>query len=272
MPFPRMWALWSAAALAVITAALQLFVWTAPTLHDLVAGNAPPEAQQGLRMIWYGVAAITLTYPLVLLLLRPMPPDVTRPVLGFVALLNGTQALLFTAAALWLDGPPGLLLLPQWALYAAVAALAWRARPPRPVSPARRGRARLVLFWVTMMVAVFQAILHSVVATSQGWPAQLLASNTPSASRLALYVTWLFSCVLFISVPAALLWSLRAPAAAGRFVLRYVAALVAVLMVSWASMMALGLGHDMTPAGPFSLALLVTLVALNGRNGRCESP
>ncbi|MGI5292089.1 hypothetical protein ACQEVF_53515 [Nonomuraea polychroma] len=264
---PRMWALWSAAAFAVMTAVLQLFVWTAPTIHDLMVGNAAAEARQGLRMMWYGVAAITCTYPLVLLLLRRMPPVVTKPVLGFVALLTGSQALLFTVAALWMDGPQGLLSLPQWALYAAVAALVWLARPPRPAESsaplARRSRGRLVLFWLTVIFGGFQAILHGVVATSQGWAAELLASNTPPASRPALYVTWLFSCVVFISVPVALVWSLRAPAAAGRFVVRYVAALIGVLMTSWAGTVAFGLGPDMDPAGPVSLAITVVLIALN---------
>ncbi|MET8875290.1 hypothetical protein [Nocardia sp. NPDC004604] len=263
----RPWALKTAVAVATITAVLHTFVQATPTIGALMAGNATAEAQQGLRMMWHGMSAIAWSYPVVLLLLPRKPAPVTRPALGYIALLNGTQALLYAAAGVWVDGASGLRSLPQWTLHAAVAGLALLARPPRSAEesqpPVRPRPGRRVLLWVATLVGALNAILHTALATFQGWPAALLTSDTLSSPKQALYAMWLFSCVLFISVPAVVVWSLRAPAAAGRFVVRYAAVLAAALMVSWACAMAFGLGHDLTPVGPFSLGLLVALTALS---------
>lgn len=120
-----------------------------------------------------------------------------------------------------------------------------------------------MLFVVTVAITGLSGIFHTIWGTSQSWPAALLASNTAFLPKLTLYAMWLFSCVIFLSVPAALLWSLRAPAAAGRFVVRYAAVPVVALMAAWASAMALGLGSNLPPTGPISLGLLAALTALS---------
>ncbi|MGP4022046.1 hypothetical protein [Actinomadura sp. 3N407] len=267
---PRTRALGAAAALATVIAVLHTFVQATPTIDALMAGDTPAESQQGLRMMWHGMSAIAWTCPVVLLLLRRMPAAVTRPVLGFVALLNGSQALFYAAAGLavlWADGASGPLSLPQWALHAPVAALAWLARPSRPAQqsarPARRRRGHLVLPWFTAIFATVMAAFHFVQGTFMSWPAEVLASNTTSPAKPALYVMWLFSCVVFTSVPVAVVWSLRAPAAAGRFVVRYAAVLVAALMVSWCIEVTFVSGDDLQPSGWPVLGVLAALTALS---------
>ncbi|QKW05340.1 hypothetical protein HUT18_02070 [Streptomyces sp. NA04227] len=259
-------ALWWAAALAAIAAALHTFVQTGPTLDALMDGDGDPEARQGLRMMWHGMSAIAWTCPVVLLLLRHRPATVTRPVLGLIALLNGSQAALFAVAALWVDGASWPLSTPQWALHAPVAFLAWRARPARPAGrpepPVRRGRGRLALLWCAIVVAVLNAVVHSL-ATLHSWPDALLASDTASGPKLTLYVMWLFSCVLFCAIPVTMVWSRRTSAAAARFLLGYLAVLVTALAVSWAVTITFGFGPDLTPVGPFSLGLLAALTALS---------
>ncbi|GAA2635381.1 hypothetical protein GCM10010411_87960 [Actinomadura fulvescens] len=259
-----MWALWSAAALAATAAMLHTFVQADPTIDALMAGDADPESQQGLRMMWHGMSAIAWTYPVVLLLLRHRPATVTRPVLGCVALLNGSQAVLFAATALWVDGASWPASVPEWALHGPVAVLAWLARPSNGPKPrARRTRGRLVLLWCALMIAALNAIFHTVSGTLQSWPDALLDSDTASGPKLTLYSMWLFSCVVFCAIPVTMVWSRRTSAAAARFLLRYLAALVAALGVSWAGAIAFGLGPDLTPVGPVSLGLLATLTALS---------
>jgi hypothetical protein len=213
------------------------------------------------------MSAIAWTYPVLLLLVRRLPAAVTRPILGFIGLLAGAQALLHAATGLWIEDGSDPWAPPQWTLQVAVAALAFLARPPRsavaPAPPTRRGPRRLVLLWLTIAFAAVQAIFHTALATLQSWPAALLASDTAGPPTRALYAMWLFSCVLFFSVPTALVWSLWAPAAGGRFVVRYAAVLIAILMVSWAGTMTLGHGPDLPAIGPLSLGLLAALTALS---------
>lgn len=253
------------AALATVSAVLHTFVQAGPTLDALIDGDAKEETQHGLRMMWHGVSAIAWTYPVVLLLLRPRPTAVTRPVLGCVAMLNGSQAVLYLLAGLRVHGASGLFSVPEWALLAAVAVLAWLARPPassdKPSPGAARSPRRSRWLWPTLIYAALAAILHTVFATWKGWPADLLASDTPSDPTLTLYAMWLFSCVLFCTLAAALVWSLRAPALASCFLLRYLAVLVGVLAVSWTS--AVASGQDLAPSGAVSLAIQTVLVALS---------
>ncbi|MGH8881462.1 MAG: hypothetical protein ACRD0P_29615 [Stackebrandtia sp.] len=262
---PRTWTLWAAVVLAAGAAVLHTFVQTGPTIGALMDGNTPAEARQSLRMMWHGMSAIAWTYPVVLLLMRGAAAEVARPVLGLITLLAGSEALLQAVAGLRADSEAGLLLLPQWTLYAAVAALAWLARPhgtaQGPTQPVRRGRGRLVLLWFTMILGFVAAVYHAVWGTLDQWAAALLVSDTPVGPKLTLYAMWLFSCVVFIAVPVTLTWSLRAPTAAGRFAVRYVAVLIAALMVSWTVTLVLGFGPDMKPVGPPFLGLLVALTA-----------
>ncbi|KFC70602.1 hypothetical protein FF80_00874 [Devosia sp. LC5] len=255
----------AAAVLSAIIAALHTFLLTPLTIDALMAGDTIAKAQQGLRMMWYGMSAIAWTYPIVLLSLTIMRPSATRAMLGLIASFNVAQAMFYLTASLWID-PSSYVVLMLCVLHAAAGALVLYARPPyqagEPVAP-RRGGYRLVLFCMALAIAAPNAVYHTVFATLYGWPAELLASNTPPAPKQMLYAMWLFSCVLFTSIPAALLWSLRAPAAAGRFVLRYLALLIATLMVSWGSAMALGIGPELLPSGPISLGLLVALTALS---------
>lgn len=275
---PRTRALWAAAALATVSAALHAFVWTDPTVDALMAGDAAAEARQGLRMMWHGMSAIAWTVPVVLLLLRNRPAAVTRPVLGCVALLSGSQAVLYAVAGVQVHGVSGPLSVPEWALHASIAALAWTARPARPADgperPARPGRGRLVLLWVALIDAVLNAAFHTVAGTLQSWPEALRTSDTDSGPKLTLYVMWLFSCVLFCAVPAAMVWSRRASAAAGRFLLRYLAVLVAILGVAWGGAIALGHGDDLPPIGAASLGVQALLAALSAppKTGRRSAP
>lgn len=260
------WALGAAALLSAAAAILHTFVQATPTLDALLASTAGAETRQSLRMMWHGMSAIAWTYPVLLALLWRRPAGVARPVLAFLAVLNGTQALFLLAAGLWAEGARGPLSLAQWALYAAVAALAWAARPPAPAEkgrPGHRGRARLVLLWATTIVSGFAAVYHLVVGTFQSWPADLLASDTTSPAKPGLYAMWLFSCVVFAAVPVVQVWSTRAPAAAGRFLVRYTAVLVAALMASWTLTLLLGRGPDMLPVGPFTLGLMAALTAMS---------
>ncbi|WP_433334240.1 hypothetical protein [Spirillospora sp. CA-294931] len=261
-----MWALGTAAALGTVIAVLHTFVRADPTIDALMDGNAPADAQQGLRMMWHGMTLIAWTCPVVLLLLRHRPATVTRPALGFVALLNGSQAVLYAAAAV-AEGASGPLSLPHWALHAPVAILAWLARPPRPAEreapPSRPCRQRLVVLVATLLLSTTMAILHFIEGTFLGWAADLLSSDTGSPEEPALYVMWLFSCVLFASVPLSVAWSLRAPVAAGRFVVRYNAVLMAALMASWARAVASGEGDAIQSTGWIALALLSALTALS---------
>ncbi|GGY02066.1 hypothetical protein GCM10010324_56220 [Streptomyces hiroshimensis] len=269
MRLARPWALWAAVAVATITAVLHTFVQTTPTLDALMAGDAAAEGRQGLRMMWHGMSAIAWTYPVVLVLLRHCPAAVTRPALGCVALLNGSQAVMYVATGLGGHGISGLLSVPEWALHAPVAVLAWLARPARPPGrPAphtRRSRGRLVLLWLAIVFSTFMAVFHTVSGTFDSWPAYLLDSDTALDPKLTLYAMWLFSCVLFWTLPLTVVWSLRARTEAGRFLLAYVAVLVAALAVSWAVTKALGIAPDLTPAGPVSLGLNATLTALSAR-------
>lgn len=262
----RPWALRTAVVAATITAVLHTFAQATPIIDALMTHNATAESQQGLRMMWHGMSAIVWTYPVALLLLARMPAAVTRPALGYLALLNGAQAVLYLAAGLWTDGASGLKSLPQWIFHAVVAGLALSARPPRPPEfaqpPVRRHRWQRIVLWLSLIVGSLNAIVHTVLATSQGWPVALLDSDTPSPAKPSLYATWLFSCVVFIAVPATVAWSLRSDPAAARFIVRYTAALVATLAVSCSAAMVFGLGHDLTPIGPLSLTLLATLTAL----------
>ncbi|MEU8802871.1 hypothetical protein [Spirillospora sp. NPDC048819] len=268
-PASPVWTLGAAAALAAVLAVLHTFVQATPTIDALMAGDTPAESQQGLRMMWHGMSAIAWTCPVVLLLLRQAPAAAARPVLGFVAVLNGSQAVFYAAAALvllWADGSFGSLSLLPWALHAPVAVLAWLARPSRPerqTPPPARRRGRLVLLWSTTVLAAVMAAFHLIQGTFMSWPAEVLASDTTSPAKPALYVMWLFSCVVFLSVPVAVVWSLRAPAAAGRFVVRYAAVLVAALMVSWFVEVTFVSGDDLQPSGWVVLGLLATLTALS---------
>ncbi|MER7076520.1 hypothetical protein SAMN02982929_04178 [Saccharopolyspora kobensis] len=261
----RMWALVTAVALATVTAVLRTFVQTEPVIEALMASDAPAESRQALRMMWHGMTAIFWTYPLVLVLLRNRSASVTRPVLGCLALLNGSQAVLYAVTGLWVVRGP--LSVPEWALPAAVAVLAWLARPARsPGAPAtrpRRGRGRLVLLWVALVNAVFNAVFHTVEGTLMSWPAELLASDTATGPKLTLYAMWLFSCVLFCAVAVTMARSLRTSSAACRFLLRYLAVLVAALGVSWAGAIAFGAGPDLPPIGPVALAIQAVLAALS---------
>ncbi|GLZ79813.1 hypothetical protein Afil01_46200 [Actinorhabdospora filicis] len=260
------WTLGAAALLSAAAAILHTFVQATPTLDALMASTAAPETRQSLRMMWHGMSAIAWTHPVLLALLWRRPAGVARPALAFLAVLNGTQALFLVAAGLWAEGAAGLLSLPQWAPHAAVAALAWAARPSAPTEPGRpghRGRARLVLLWATTIVTGCAAVYHLIVGTFHSWPADLLDGDTASPAKPALYAMWLFSCVVFASVPAVLVWSTRAPAAAGRFLVRYTAVLVACLMASWTLTLILGYGPDMLPAGPVTLGLMAALTAMS---------
>ncbi|MFC5143269.1 hypothetical protein [Streptomyces aureoversilis] len=281
----RPWALWAAVAVATVTAALHTFAQAAPALDALMAGDAAAEARQGLRMMWHGMSAIAWTYPVVLVLLRHRPAAVARPALGCVALLNGSQAVMYVATGLGGHGMSGLLSLPEWALHALVAVLAWHARPARPPGgPApqagpRRSRGRLVLLWIALAFSAFMAVFHTVSGTFDSWPADLLDSDTALDPKLTLYAMWLFSCVLFWTVPLTVVWSLRARTEAGRFLLAYVAVLVTALAVSWTITKALGIAPGLPPFGPVSLGLIATLTALSarprprpdGRNRVCRS-
>ncbi|WP_424888457.1 hypothetical protein [Streptomyces sp. XH2] len=265
----RPWALWAAVAVATVTAALHTFVQAAPTVDALMAGDAAAEAQQGLRMMWHGMSAIAWSYPVVLVLLRHRPAAVTRPALGCVALLNGSQAVMYAATGLAGHGVSGLLSLPEWALHAPVAVLAWLARPARPpggpAPKARRSRGRLVLLWLAIAFSAFMAAFHTVSGTFDSWPADLLDSDTALGPKLTLYAMWLFSCVLFWTVPLTVVWALRARTEAGRFLLAYVALLVTALAVSWAVTKALGTAPDLPPVGPVSLGLNAALTVLSAR-------
>lgn len=257
--------LWTAGILSAIIAALHTFVLTTPTIDALMASNTIPEAQQGLRVMWYAMSAIAWTYPIVLRLLSAMPVPVSRPMLGLIALFNGTQALFYMATGLWIDAS-GQMFLPLCALHSAVGVLALLARPghqAEALAPARRGY-RLLLFCIATGFTALVATYHAVVGTLQLWPAELLASDITSSPRQMLYAMWLFSCVLFLSIPSALLWSLRAPAAAGRFVLMYVALLAATVMASWISTKALGLSPELLPIGPpVTFGLIIALTVLS---------
>ncbi|WP_143121755.1 hypothetical protein [Saccharopolyspora antimicrobica] len=259
-----MWALGAAVALATVTAVLRTFVQAAPVIEALMASDAPAESQQALRMMWHGMTAIFWTCPVVLVLLRNRPASVTRPVLGCLALLNGSQAVLYAVTGLWVVHGP--LSVPEWALPAAVAVLTWLARPARspgpPAAQARRGRGRLVLLWIALINAAFNAVFHTVEGTLMSWPAELLASDTAAGPKLTLYAMWLFSCVLFCAVAVTMARSLWTSSAACRFLLRYLAVLVAALGVSWAGAIAFGAGPDLPLIGPVSLALQAVLAAL----------
>ncbi|MEH6378621.1 hypothetical protein V7793_30430 [Streptomyces sp. KLMMK] len=263
----RPWALWAAVAVATVTAALHTFVQAGPTVDALMAGDAAAEARQGLRMMWHGMSAIAWTYPVVLVLLRHRPAAVTRPALGCVALLNGAQAVMYVATGPAGDGISGLLSLPEWALHAPVAVLAWLARPARPpgrpAPKARRSRGRLVLLGLAIAFSGFMAVFHTVSGTFDSWPADLLDSDTALDPKLTLYAMWLFSCVLFWTLPLTVLWSLRAGTEAGRFLLFYAAVLVTALAVSWTVSKALGVAPDLPPFGPVSLGLNAALTALS---------
>ncbi|MCQ8768523.1 hypothetical protein [Streptomyces telluris] len=265
----RPWALWAAVAVATVTAVLHTFVQAAPTLDALMAGDAAADARQGLRMMWHGMSAIAWSYPVVLVLLRHRPAAVTRPALGCVALLNGSQAVMYVATGLVGHGMSGLLSLPEWVLHAAVAVLAWQARPARPpgrpAPRARRGAGRLVLLWIAIAFSTFMAAFHTVYGTFDSWPAALLDSDTALDPKLTLYAMWLFSCVLFWTVPLTVVWALRARTGAGRLLLVYVAALVTALAVSWTVTKALGIAPDLPPTGPVSLGLLAALTVLSAR-------
>ncbi|QLE70602.1 hypothetical protein FGW37_02360 [Streptomyces rectiverticillatus] len=256
-------------AVATVTAVLHTFVQATPTVDALMAGDAAEEAQQGLRMMWHGMSAIAWSYPVVLVLLRHRPAAVTRPALGCVALLNGSQAVSYVATGLGGDGTSGLLSLPEWALHASVAVLAWSARPARPPDrPApqtRRSRGRLVLLWLAVAFSGYMAVFHFVYGTFDSWPAQLLDSDTALDPKLTLYAMWLFSCVLFCTPPLTVLWSLRAGTEGGRFLLFYVAVLVTALAVSWTLSKALGVAPGLPPVGPVSLGLNAALTALSAR-------
>lgn len=255
----------AAGILSATIAALHTFLLTPPTIDALMAGDTIAKAQQGLRMMWYGMSAIAWTYPIVLLLLAIRRPSAARAMLGLLASFNVAQAMFYLAASFWI-APSSYMVLLLCPLHAAAGALVLYARPPyqvgEPVAPRRRGY-RLVLFCVAVAVAAPNALYHTLFATLFGWPAELLASNTPSVPKQMLYAMWLFSCVLFASIPAALVWSLRAPAEAGRFVLNYLAIVIATLMVSWGSAIALGIGPELLPSGPISLGLLAALTALS---------
>ncbi|WP_433332045.1 hypothetical protein [Spirillospora sp. CA-294931] len=263
----RTWALWSAMALAAVAAALHTFVLTDPNLDALMNGDAKAESQQGLRMMWHGMSAIAWTYPVVLLLMPRYSASTTRPILGCVALLNGSQAVLYAVAGIWVHGVSGTLAAPEWTLYAAVAVLAWLARPTGPAethaAPPRRSRKRLALLWFAMVNGALNAIFHTVLATATSWPDGLLDSDTAADPKLTLYAMWLFSCVLFCAVMVTLAWSLRTSAPACRPLLRYLAALVAILAVSWGGAIALGGGSELPVAGAISLGLQATLAFLS---------
>ncbi|MDA3645816.1 hypothetical protein LZ318_16505 [Saccharopolyspora indica] len=264
-PLPRTWALWAAAALAAVAAVLHAFVQAAPVIDALMASDATAESQQALRMMWHGMTAIFWTYPVAFVLLRNRSATVARPALGILALLNGSQAVLYAVTGLWVAHGP--LSVPEWALPAAVAVLAWLARPARspgwPTARAHRSRGRLVLLWIALINAAFNAIFHIVEGTLMSWPAELLASGIAAGPKLTLYAMWLFSCVLFGTVAVTMAWSLRTSSAACRFLLRYLAVLVAALAVSWAGAIAFGAGADLSPIGPVALALQAVLAALS---------
>ncbi|WP_152558261.1 hypothetical protein [Devosia sp. LC5] len=235
----------------------------------LMASSTIPEAQQGLRVIWYAMSAIAWTYPIMLLVLTTPLAPVSRPMLGLIALFNVTQALFHMATGLLIDAA-GQMFLALCLLHAAVGVLALLARPPHQaeaLAPAPRGN-RLVVFCIATGFTALVATYHTVIGTLQLWPAELLASDITSSPRQLLYAMWLFSCVLFLSIPSALLWSLRAPAAAGRFVLMYIALLAATVMVSWISTKALGLSPELLPIGPpvaFGLIIVLTLLSAPSR-------
>lgn len=263
-PVGREWAYWTAIFLSAATAALHMFILARPTLAALASGDANAESQQGLAMMWHGMSAIMWTYPVALLLVRPMPQETARPVLGFVALLNAAQALFYAGFVVPGYDASVMQLLPQLALHASVAVAAWLARPSRPrqaSAPASRKKWRLMLTWTGIVVGAILAGYHFVEGTFYSWPADVLASNTASPAKLELYVMWLFSCVVFAAVPATLFWSLRAPGAPGRFIVRFAAIFIAMLMVSWASSVALGFSDKLPAVGALTLGLLAALTA-----------
>lgn len=251
-------ALAGAVLIATVSAVLQTFVLAGPAVAGLLAGNAVGEAKEGLRMMWYAMAAVAWTYPIVLIVGRRLGADAQRALLTMITVLTASAGIFGIAAAALLGGAR-----PLWVLPCAVAVLTWLARSPRlitPPDPARRSRGGLVLFWITAVVSTVTALFHVGWATGQSWPAQLLASETPPPGRAEFYAIWLFSCVLFVSVAAVLILSLRLPASAGRWLVRYGAALVAIIAITRTATMIMGLGPDHSPVEPVIAGAVAVLL------------
>ncbi|MFC7619000.1 hypothetical protein [Microlunatus sp. GCM10028923] len=258
----RTGALAAAVVLAVLAAVVQSRGFTGPAVTGLLAGDAVGEAKEGLRMMGFAMAVVAWTYPIMLILTRRLTVPGRRAALTMIMVLNASFAISWVGAGLLLGGAG-----PFWVLPGVVAVLAWLARPPRPermpMDRPVRSRGRLVIFWFTAALATVTTLFHVGWATVQSWPAQLLASNTAPPQRAEFAAIWLFSCVLFASVATVLILSLRLPADSGRPLVRYAAALVAVIAITRTVTMIMGLGPDHQPAEPIIAGTMAVLIFLS---------
>lgn len=253
----------AAVALGLLAAIVQSWVYGGSAVTGLLAGDAVGEAKEGLRMMGYAMAAVAWTYPIALIISRRLSAVAGRALLTMIAILSASFGVLGLAAGALLGGIGAAV----WILPSLVAVLSCLARPPRPTGPPedrpRRGRGRAALFWITVALTTVTTLLHVGWATVQSWPAQLLASTTAAPQRAEYSAIWWFSCVLFVSVVAVLILSLRWPGRAGRAVVRYAAVLVAIIAVTRTVTMIMGLGPDHQPAEPLIAGAMAVLIFLS---------